>query len=357
MNVFRWTTLAVSVALLTGIYSCDPEPTPPGPDSNVIEITADIENPTTWISGKIYVIKKWDFYVLNTLTIPENVIVKFHPTMGPNLTLGGTGTIIANGTAAKPVIFTSYKDDAHGGDTNGDGSATTPAVEDWGSISTNGLNGSVFNRCHFYYSGKSQYAALDLPVNSIATVTNCVFAFNSGFYGDMGALSAAAAGPGTVIQNNVFYNNAKPLSISTAFNLDNSNTFHNPADASQKNTYNGIFVESMNEIENPLSWTEDEVAFVIDDNDFWINAALTLGNNVVLKFRPSATIVLNSGANPIVNYNGTGVYFTSYKDDSKKGDTNADGSATTAADSDWNGIYNNVSSVYMTWSNILYDSY
>jgi len=53
--------------------------------------------------------------------------------------------------------------------------------------------------------------------------------------------------------------------------------------------------------------------------------------------------------------------FTSFKDDSRGGDTNGDGAATSPSDEDWIGIYDNSLSIpspyYYQWSNIYYDSY
>lgn len=332
--------------------------------SNIIEVTENIDAPTTWLEGKVYIIKKNDFYVNNTLSIEPGTIIKFHPSYS-YMTLGGTGTIVANGTADKPIIFTSYKDDAHGGDSNADAGATLPARKDWARISTNGLNGSIFNYCEFYYGGSGSYTSTLEIYGGYATVTNCTFANNDGSDGSMqfGALDAGDATSGTIIQNNVFYNNIRPLSISSEFNLDNSNTFHNPANTSLRNTFNYIYVESINDINSNISWSETEVPYLINDVDFWINGTytLTLANNVVLKFTPSSQIVCNNGSSNIVNYNGTGVYFTSIKDDSvnSKGDSNGDGSLTTPSANDWVGIYDNTAPFgdpnYFSWSNILYD--
>ena len=179
----------------------------------------------------------------------------------------------------------------------------------------------------------------------------------------MGVLDASYGEASTVIEDNVFFDNVRPLSISCDFSLDNSNVFHDPDADTVVNTYNGIFVETNDHVTLHVSWEETEVAFVIDDGDFWINsgATLTLGDNVTIKYKSGSVMLLESGVSALPNYDGPGVFFTSWNDDARKGDTNGDGSASTPADGYWEGIYDNSLTIpspyFYQWGNILYDSY
>lgn len=144
------------------------------------------------------------------------------------------GLIIAEGTGDNPAIFTSYRDDAHGGDTNGDGNTSSPTVGDWDYISISGTNNaSVFDYCEFYYGGGyyDDYTLM-LDVDTKVTVSNCTFVHNNGE--EEGILDAGKAGAQTKITGNTFYNNVKPLRINKNFSIDDSNTFHNPDDENEK---------------------------------------------------------------------------------------------------------------------------
>jgi len=87
------------------------------------------------------------------------------------------------------------------------------------------------------------------------------------------------------------------------------------------------------------------------------NKTLVLGFGVVIKFcthtpTPGFSLLLPDGEQQLVNRAGLGVAFTSYDDDSWKGDTNGDGLSIGTPGS-WEGIYTAGPS-WFNWGNIYF---
>ncbi|RCH56905.1 hypothetical protein DJ568_02145 [Mucilaginibacter hurinus] len=90
---------------------------------NVVEITGDITANTTWTADKIYLLKGF-VYVTNgaALTIQPGTIIKGDKVTLGTLTITRGSKIIAEGTADKPIVFTSSF------------AAGTRAPGDWGGL-------------------------------------------------------------------------------------------------------------------------------------------------------------------------------------------------------------------------------
>ncbi|NOY46220.1 MAG: hypothetical protein GXP50_12340, partial [Deltaproteobacteria bacterium] len=88
-----------------------------------------------------------------SLTVEPGVILKFSTDCG----IWVNGSLAAEGTLAEPVVFTSWRDDTWGGDTNGDGGASVPLKGDWDGIQFNAsfyADHSVLDRVIVRYAGR-----------------------------------------------------------------------------------------------------------------------------------------------------------------------------------------------------------
>ncbi len=138
-----------------------------------------------------------------TLTIEPGAIVKLDTLKRIRVQSGGT--LIAKGTRARPIAFTSLKDDAIGGDLNGDGDATTPGAGDWMGIHADGGTLRLDHVVVAYGGGQSggwnSYAsAIRCHTGSDVTVSNSLVreAFYDGIVGwDGGSLRVV----NTVVEN------------------------------------------------------------------------------------------------------------------------------------------------------------
>ena len=237
---------------------------------------------TNWTADNVYIVS-CDVTVESgsVLTIEPGTVVKFQ--FDDSLTINGK--LVAQGSLAAPVYFTSFRDDTIGGDTNGDGNATVPAVENWGRIqfAEESDDSSIIEHAVIRYSGNDGYST-----------------------DDFGAIQLMKASP-------------------TLRNITFSNNF-----------LNGIEIgESTWETD---TWDNVGIPYVIRrDLTIPVSNTLSIAPGIVVKFDFDDSLFVAGKLHSLGTSNAP-ISFTSYRDDTIGGDTNGDGDATAPAVENWGRI-------------------
>ena len=233
------------------------------------------------------------------------------------------GTLDVSGTADNPVIFTAKDDDSRGGDTNGDGAASSPAAGRWARIRLHDdSTGNMIDYLETHYGGYFHghvLAATDTDVS----ISNSSFVNSA-------ADGVRLHGTDAVLTDNTFTNNADAaISMNLTSNPEISGV------TIQGNGINGLQVDS-GTIGKDLIWDDPDIVYWLhDDVAVPVDTKLEIGAGQIVKSRYVDTELTVSGTLSIDGTDAAPVVFTSGSDDTHGGDTNGNADATVPTPGDW----------------------
>src|ERR1017187_544385 len=182
-----------------------------------------------------------------TLNIQPGTIIKLESGAGMDVQAGAT--LLANGTLAQPIYFTSSNDISIGGDTNNTGGAVAPAPGDWNSIILDGANVSLQHVQMQYGGGPlnsgAQAGMLETTDNANVTISDSVLAYSFAIGIQTGYPNGG--GDTVTVTDSVFYGNED-----RAINAYPGSTVHVVNDTFDGNAYGPFAHGGVVDVENSI---------------------------------------------------------------------------------------------------------
>ncbi len=380
-------------------------------DDFVSEITLNLRNSPFIIKDKLTIPEN------KTLNIESGVVLKFIDSWGRYAGIKVNGTLKANGTEDKKIIFTSLKDDEYAGDTNNDQDKTSPSPGDWDKIYfTSSSKDSQLNNVIIRYGGggygtpcspemagikieetnveiknsvieSNQYRGIYL-INSNSEIDNTQFLNNQvccpTCHNQYGGYALEIEGGRPTIEKSTFKENVYGIYIKSKETYEDNqlisktetepiiknNNFQNNKEApiwlengnpefsgnqTTNDAINGILIKNVNgySIKNNTTLSAN-LPYIIDGKIIIPeNKTLNIEPGIILKFADKYSGIVVNGT---LKANGTEdkkIIFTSLKDDEYAGDTNNDQDKTSPSPGDWDKIYFTSSSKDSEMKNII----
>ena len=281
-----------------------------------------------------------------TLDIASDNILKF-PTGYSGLFINGT--LIANANPGNNIFFTSDRDDNWGGDTNNDGSTTSPASGDWFGITFNDLSNDascILRKCKIRFAGLNYGGAIN-TVDASPTIDSCDL--SNSYYG----IKIQNASNPTFTNNTIGSSQMTPIALSYEANPVFSGNVLSFSD----NEYDAIGLlggtltaDATLPIRN-ISATSNITYLMLDNITVPQGLTLTINKGVVIKaylqnYPYDYRKFIIEGKLSAIGTADSMIVFTSARDDNYGNpfDTNKDGSQTSPAIGDWGGIVFEVNS-------------